>query len=136
MTEQRSELPKVADIMTREVMTLSPQQEILHAMDLLIGRRLSGAPVVDDDGRIVGVLSKKVCLQGALNASYHQQWGGQVADYMASPVETLDPELDILAAASHFVSSNYRRFPVERDGRLLGQVSRLDLLRALARLWR
>ena len=136
MRERPSVLPSIEEIMTREVVTLSPEEEILKAMDLLISQRLSGAPVVDGDGRVVGMLSKKDCLRAALNASYYQQWGGQVNDYMASPVETLDPNMDVIAAATHFLSSTFRRFPVVREGRLVGQVSRLDLLRALARLWR
>ena len=129
-------LPIVGQIMATDLVTFDPDQEILAAMDLLITRRLSGAPVVDAEGRLVGMLSKKDCFRAALNASYYQEWGGAVSDYMTSPVETVGPDMDVIAAAESFLSSPYRRFPVMSGDRLVGMVSRLDLLRSLARLWR
>jgi CBS domain-containing protein len=129
-------LPRLADIMARDLVTFSPDDEILKAMDTLIARRLSGAPVLDAGGALVGMLSKKDCFRAALNAAYYREWGGRVGDYMASPVETLPPDMDVLEAARVFLDSPYRRFPVVEGGQLLGQVSRLDLLAALARLWR
>lgn len=129
-------LPRLADIMARNLVTFSPDDEILKAMDTLITRRLSGAPVLDAGGALVGMLSKKDCFRAALNAAYYREWGGRVRDYMASPVETLPPDMDVLEAAREFLDSPYRRFPVVEGGQLLGQVSRLDLLAALARLWR
>jgi CBS domain-containing protein len=128
--------PRIRDYMATDVVTLSPAMEILQAMELLLDRKFSGAPVVDDDGGLVGVLSKKDCLKAALNASYHQQWGGVVADYMSRRVETLDASLDLVAAAERFLASHYRRFPVMEDGRMVGQISRADLLRALVGQWR
>ncbi|MCB1371438.1 MAG: CBS domain-containing protein [Rhodobacteraceae bacterium] len=127
--------PHVSDIMTRDLITLSPGTEINHAMQILLDRRISGAPVLDDQGWLVGVLSKKDCLRAALSASYFREWGDTVADYMTSPVETLDADLDIVAAAEAFIASAYRRFPVLRQGKLVGQVSRTDVLRALAEQW-
>ncbi len=105
-------------------------------MELLLQKKFSGAPVVDENGKLVGALSKKDCLMAALNASYHQQWGGVVADYMSTSVETLDANLDLVAAAERFLGSHYRRFPVMENGRMTGQISRADLLRALAEQWR
>ncbi len=129
-------LPRLSDIMARDLFTLSATDDVIHAMDQLIARRLSGAPVLDAAGKLVGVLSKKDCIQAAINASYHQEWGGSVADYMASPVQTLSPDLDLLEAAEVFLGSPFRRFPVVEGDRLVGQVSRIDLLRALSRQWR
>ncbi|WP_373503687.1 CBS domain-containing protein [Aestuariivirga sp.] len=128
--------PRIRDYMASKVVTLSPDMEILRAMELLLEMKFSGAPVVDESGRLVGVLSKKDCLKAALNASYHQQWGGNVADYMSMSVETLDANLDLVAAAEQFLASHYRRFPVMEDGRMIGQISRADLLRALVECWR
>lgn len=130
------DLPRLSDLMTRDIMTLKPDQEILQAMDLLVTHRLSGAPVIDASGILVGMLSKKDCLQAALNASYYQEWGGKVRDYMTVQVSVLPPDMDVLEAAAAFQASPYRRFPILQEGRLVGQVSRLDLLRALALLWR
>lgn len=127
--------PRISDCMTTRLLTLDPAMEINRAMSLLLEHHYSGAPVVDAAGELVGVLSKKDCLKAALNASYYQEWGGSVADYMSRPVETLDADLDIVEAAQRFLASPYRRFPVLRDGRLCGQISRADLLRALVDSW-
>jgi CBS domain-containing protein len=128
--------PKIRDYMAVDLVILAPDMEVIHAMETLLDKRISGAPVVDGKGNLVGVLSKKDCLKAALNASYHQEWGGAVSDYMTSPVETLDADLDIVEAAERFLASHYRRFPVLQDGKIIGQISRADLLRALVMNWR
>lgn len=127
--------PTVADYMAKDLLTLFPEMEINHAMGILLEKKYSGAPVVDGAMKLVGVLSKKDCLRAALNASYHQDWGGSVADHMSTDVETLDGDLDIVQAVEWLLKSNYRRFPVMRDGRLVGQISRADMLRAMAEQW-
>ncbi len=127
--------PTIADYMATDLVTLSPEMEINHATAILLEKRYSGAPVVNGAMKLVGVLSKKDCLRAALNASYHQQWGGSVADYMSTDVETFDADLDLVQAAERFLNSHYRRFPVMREGRLVGQISRADLLKAIAGQW-
>lgn len=127
--------PKIADYMVTSLITLAPDMEINRAMKLLLDERVSGAPVVDAKGQLVGVLSKKDCLRAALNANYYQEWGGSVADYMATKVETLEAEMDLVQAAERFLASAYRRFPVMKDGRLAGQISRTDVLRGLTENW-
>lgn len=126
---------RVADYMARNLITLSPETEINHAMNLLLTRRISGAPVLDESRALVGVLSKKDCLRAAIEASYYRDWGATVAAHMTTEVETLDANADILTAANAFVSSAYRRFPVLENGRLVGQISRADALRAMADHW-
>lgn len=126
---------RVADYMTRELVLLAPDTEIMRAMQILLERRISGAPVVDDYGALVGVLSKKDCLHAALHASYHRDWSGAVEGFMTREVETMEAGIDIVTAAQRFVDSTYRRFPVLSEGRLVGQISRADVLRALAEHW-
>lgn len=130
-----SEVPLVADYMARDPLTLSPDMEINRAMNILLKRGYSGAPVVDDGGWLVGVLSKKDCLKAALEASYYRQWGGTVDRYMAHDVKTLDAGLDIISAVKAFLETPFRRFPVLEDGRLVGQISRADALRAMSEHW-
>lgn len=128
--------PRVADYMSRELVLLAPRMEITRAMQILLDRRLSGAPVVDDYGTLVGMLSKKDCLHAALHASYHHDWGGAVEGYMTRNVETMEAELDMVTAAQRFIDSSYRRFPVLSETRLVGQISRADVLRALVDHWK
>ena len=125
----------VADYMTRDLITLSPETEINRAMSVLLDNRISGAPVLDASGSLVGVLSKKDCLKAAAEASYYRDWGSTVATHMSKDVHTLDAGLDIMTAAYAFISSKYRRFPVLEAGHLVGQISRADALRALQDNW-
>jgi len=131
-----NEISRVSEYMVTDLITLTPDMEIIKAMTILLDRKISGAPVVDEKGGLIGVLSKKDCLKAALNASYHQDWGGTVENYMTARVETLDADIDIVQAAERFLASPFRRFPVLSDDRLVGQISRADLLRALSALWR
>jgi len=123
----------IADIMTTKLVTFQPDQNIHQAIHILLEKRISGAPVVNDDGKLVGILSRKDCLKTAFNSSYHEGWGGQVRDYMVSEVKTLDADLDIVAAVQLFLDASFRRFPVMRDGELAGLVSRHDILTALSK---
>lgn len=124
-------LKTIADIMASQLVTFAPDTNIHQAIHVLLDKRMSGAPVIDDVGNLVGVLSKKDCLKIVYSTSYHQDRGGPVSEYMSTDVHTLDATTDVAVAAEHFVNSTYRRFPVVRDGKLVGQVSRHDILRAL-----
>ena len=125
----------IADYMSRDLITLSPETEINHAMSVLLDSRISGAPVVDANGALVGVLSKKDCLKAAIEASYYREWGARVEAHMSRDVKTLDAGMDILTAANAFLNSQFRRFPVMQDGKLVGQISRADALRAMKDNW-
>lgn len=125
----------IRDYMATRLLTLPPDMEINEAMVKLLEERLSGAPVVNATGKLVGVLSKKDCFRAALHASYHEKPGGVVADYMSRNVQTLDADMELFKAAEAFLESPFRRFPIMREGRLVGQISRADLLRALVEQW-
>ena len=125
----------VADYMTRDLITVKPDDDIHAAARLLLDKHLSGAPVVDDHGRLVGMLSKKDCFKVLFGASYHQDWGGRVSEYMTREVQTVDAATDIMTVAEMFLHGVYRRFPVMANGRLVGQISRHDVLNALESLW-
>lgn len=127
--------PKVADCMARKLVTFTPEMDIMTAMQVLLKKHISGAPVVNAEGHLVGVLSKKDCLRVVFTASYHKEWGGSVGDYMTRDVQTIDADTDLVTAAKKFVEGPYRRYPVMRGGRLVGQVSRFDILQALLREW-
>lgn len=117
--------------MVTDVVCFAPDDDIIHAMRILLDQHLSGGPVLDAGGQIVGVLSQKDCLEIVYNTAYHQDWGGQVEQYMSRKVEHIDADSSILEAADKFLHSSYRRFPVLRDGQLVGQISRHDIMRAL-----
>ncbi len=128
-------VPTVDDYMARDLITFRPEDDIFTAVRKLLGERISGAPVVDKRGQLIGVLSKKDCFAVIYSASYHQEWGGRVEDYMSTEVATIESGTDIVKAADIFMHSTFRRFPVLRNGRITGQISRADLLRALEEYW-
>ncbi|MBL6954330.1 MAG: CBS domain-containing protein [Alphaproteobacteria bacterium] len=126
---------KVRDYMSSDLVTVSPEMDIHAAIKVLLAHQLSGVPVLDARGALVGILSKKDCLKVAFSASYHQDWAGTVADCMNHPVDTVDEDANIVEVAELFVKKPYHRYPVIRAGRLVGIVSRHDILRAIETLW-
>lgn len=117
--------------MTTGLLTLDPEAPIYQAIDHLLKHRISGAPVTDDHNKLVGILSEKDCLRIFANEAFFSEGaGGHVKDFMSTKVMTIDPDDDVFAAADIFLKSHFRRLPVIEDGRLVGQVSRRDILSA------
>jgi CBS domain-containing protein len=124
----------VADYMARNLVTFSPGMDVLDAIHKLVEQRIAGAPVVDEHGELVGMLSELDCMKIALSAGYFSHRGGPVSEYMSKGVETIDAEMSIVDLAQKFQNSSYRRFPVMKNNRLVGQISRRDVLRALLQI--
>ncbi|NIR29772.1 MAG: CBS domain-containing protein [Gammaproteobacteria bacterium] len=125
----------VKDYMEANLVTFSPEMEILRAIHALVENRISGAPVTDEHGNLVGVLSEQDCMKVALNAAYHEEWGGRVSEFMNHEVNTVEADMSIVDVAELFLKAPYRRYPVVQDNRLVGQISRRDVLKALEFLW-
>ena len=124
----------VKDYMARTLVTFKPETDVLDAIHELVKHRIAGAPVVDDEGNLLGMLSELDCMKVALDAGYHGTWGGPVRDFMSDGVKTVDAEMSIVDLAQLFISTTYRRYPVMQNTRLVGQISRRDVLRALESL--
>ena len=124
----------VRDYMAGSIVSFKPETDVLDAIHELVRHRIAGAPVVNDQGELVGMLSELDCLKVSLNAGYYGDWGGPVSDFMTPDVETVDADMNIVDLAQKFVDRGFRRFPVLRNNRLVGQISRRDVLRALTTL--
>ncbi|WP_341781644.1 CBS domain-containing protein [Ectopseudomonas mendocina] len=122
---------KVRDYMTRHLVTFRVETDLFSAIRLLLEHRISGAPVVNDHGELIGLLSEGDCLNGILSGAYYEATGGTVGAYMTRAVETVSPETDIIEVSQRFLRGRRRRFPVVEEGRLVGQISRSDVLRAV-----
>jgi CBS domain-containing protein len=127
--------PKVRDYMSRELVVFTPEMDLHRAIKLLLQHYISGAPVLDDQGRLVGILTKRDCLEVAFGASYHQEWAGPVSRYMSTNVETVDADADLVEVADLFRKRRFRRFPVMSGSRVVGIIARHDILRGLDELW-
>ena len=121
----------VKDYMARTVVTFKPDTPVLDAVHTLVKNRIAGAPVVDDEGNLVGMLSELDCMKVALQAGYYGDYGGPVRVFMSEGVKTVNIEMSIVDLAQVFINEGYRRFPVTDNNRLVGQISRRDVLRAL-----
>jgi CBS domain-containing protein len=124
-------VPKVEEFMNRRVVTLSPQDEVFDAIDKLLKNQISGAPVVDSQDRYHGIFSEKTAMQVIIGAIYERVPGGEVFRYTNLDRNRLiGRELSLYDAAQRFLQTAYRRLPVLDGERLLGQVSRRDVLRS------
>lgn len=122
---------RVRDYMATEVLSVSPDADIMHTIHLLVEKDVSGVPVVDEQARLVGILTERDCIRTAVQAGYFDEAGGRVADYMTSPVHTVSPDDSLMDLAELFATSPFRRCPVVEDGRLVGLICRRDVLGAL-----
>ena len=117
--------------MSASLLTFTPETDVLAAINSLIEKGVSGAPVLDKLGNLVGMLSEKDCMRLALNAGYHGDLGGRVGDFMSPKVITVDADTSILEVARMFQEAPVKRYPVVSDNRLVGSISRSDVLRAI-----
>jgi len=123
---------KVKDYMTANKFTFTPDTEILRAIHQMLESRISGAPVIDQHGNMIGFLSEKDCMKVALNAAYQQDGAaGRVSEYMTAKIDVLDVETTMLEVAELFLKGSYKRFPVVQDNRLVGTITRHNVLAAL-----
>ncbi len=121
---------KVRDYMSVDVITFAPTDSVMDAMSVLLKQGISGAPVLGEDGRLLGVLSEEDLMEVVVQDSYYNENIGIVSDFMQEAVEHVDPDMDILNLAQRFVRNHRRRYPVLQDGVLVGQISRRDVLQA------
>jgi len=125
----------VGSYMTVDPVVLPPRMSVHEARRILVQHGISGGPVVDERERLVGILTERDIIGAVFRASYFQDPGSCVADCMTKEVETLEVYEDIEVAAQRFLTSPLRRFPVVDRNRLVGLLSRRDVLRAIEDLW-
>ena len=119
------------EFMVTRLTTLHPDMEVHEAIQMLLRRKISGAPVVGDGGEYLGVFSERCSMQVLLDAAYDQLPTSHVGAFMDREAMTIHPDTQLLSIAQAFLLTNYRRLPViDDEGALVGQVSRRDVLRA------
>lgn len=123
-----------ADVMTTRLVKLYPEQDVFHAVSLLVKNKISGAPVVDTDGRLLGMFTERCCLEVLLDATYRSLPSSEVGSFMIEDPVSIDENMQLFSVAQMFISQPIRRLPVLRDGKLVGQVSRRDVIRHSAKL--
>ena len=121
----------VKDFMAQKLVVFKQDMDIYSAIDELVKAGISGAPVVDEDGKLIGIISQKDCLRVLANGVFHNNPAGTVGQYMTEAVMSIGSDMDIFTVADLFLNNVYRRIPVVDDGYVVGQISRRDVLRAI-----
>ena len=135
--QQETAMPiLVSDFMAKKLITFSPDQSVLEVMEILIRNRISGGPVVDKRNRLVGMISEGDCMKQISESRYFNvpMVDDTVEKYMIPEVETIDHDVNIFDVASVFHKGMRRRLPVLRKGKLIGQISRKDVLKAAMKM--
>ena len=121
----------VMDYMTRSVITLEPETTIFEAAETFIKNKISGAPVTDKDNKLVGILSEWDCLSIILKGGFEEFPSGNVSDYMSESVVTVSDDTGIFEVTQLFIDKRFHRIPVVKNDKLVGIISRRDLLSAI-----
>lgn len=130
---KRSENILVSDYMTTKLITFRPHQSIQEVIETLIKNRISGGPVVNDNNELIGIISEGDCIKHMSESKYYNMpmdSNHTVAKNMITTVETIDKDMNIFDAANKFINSKRRRFPIVENGKLIGQISQKDVLKA------
>ncbi len=122
----------VSDYMTRNLTTFKPDDSVLQVMELLIKNKISGGPVVNEKNQLLGIISEGDCMKQLSESRYynHPMEDKKVKDHMITNVDTIDGSMNVLDAAQKFLDSHHRRFPIIENGKLVGQISQRDVLKA------
>ncbi|MEZ6124245.1 MAG: CBS domain-containing protein [Planctomycetaceae bacterium] len=123
--------PTAADVMVprSKLLTLSPDRDVHTAMELLFQRNCSGAPVIDSNDRFLGIFSEKTCMGFVIEAAYNNLPGATVREFIDSDSNRLiDADTDLHDIARIFMDVPYGRLPVMDNKRIIGQLSRRDVL--------
>lgn len=128
--------PKISEYMDTEVPVVSHETPVIEAVDFLLDQKVTGAPVVDRTGNLVGIITEtdllKLLTEGVRG---EPPTDATVAEYMTRDVITIPPTVDIYYIAGMFLANKFRRLPVVEDGKIVGAITRYDLLRVVRSLF-
>ncbi|PSC06445.1 histidine kinase [Alsobacter soli] len=139
------------DVMTPGVVSISPEASIKDAAALMLERHISGLPVIDEAGALVGMVTEGDLLKrvelgtqqkrpkwlefilgpGRMSTDYVQTRGRKVGEVMTSRVVTVNEDADLADVVTSMNDHRIKRIPVLRGGSVIGLVTRADLLKAL-----
>ena len=120
----------VRDIMKRNLVVFSPNDSIFEVMKKFVKHKISGGPVLNKNGKIVGVISEADCMKEISDSRYFNMpiLDKRVKNFMQKNVDTINSSTSIFDAASRFYNSSRRRFPVIENQKLVGEISRKDIV--------
>ena len=131
--------PNVSQYMTRNLVTLEKDMNVYYAIGILLNNNISGAPVIDKNKKLIGILSEKDCLKVFAESSQSDRaipsaislGRGTVELFMTRSISTIKSDDDLFSVVDIFLKNNFRRLPVLDGEKLVGQISRRDILKAI-----
>lgn len=117
---------RAGDVVDKDFVSVQPENTAAEAIRVLLDHQISGAPVLDDAGALLGIISEYRLLEVIYDATIKDSL---VRDVMTRDVISVEEETPLADLASLFIVHRIRRVPVLRDGRVIGVISRRDLLR-------
>jgi CBS domain-containing protein len=127
----------ISDYMCTDLITFKPEDSIEYVIDTLLKNKISGGPVVNDNYELIGIISQGDCLKQISESRYYNMPmdnSRTVEKAMVKNVETIDGSLNVFDAVNRFLESKKRRFPIVENGKLVGQISQTDILKAAMHL--
>ncbi|NNK75672.1 MAG: CBS domain-containing protein [Maribacter sp.] len=127
---------KVSDYMSTKLITFRPDQSMEEVVDSLINNKISGGPVVNDKNELIGIISEGDCIKHISDSRYYNMpmKNNLIENCMVKNVETIDGDMNIFDAANKFLNEKRRRFPIVKEGKLVGQISQKDILKATIKM--
>ena len=123
---------ELKDYMLSNPVKVKADADLFDAVEAILEYKISGVCVVDDENHLLGVLSEMDCLEAILSAMYNDETSvGLVKDFMSTDVYSVSPHADIVDVAQDMLKRRFRRCPVVQDGKLVGQITCRQLLRAV-----
>ena len=120
------------DIMTSTVITAKEDMFVTDVMKLLLRWHISGVPVVDNDGMLMGIVTEHDVMNFAISGDAASTRASEV---MTKKVETYTPDALVVEIVNHFAAHQIRRVPVVEDGKVVGIISRRDIVREMDRIY-
>ncbi len=117
---------KAKDVMTKDVITISPDATLAVAIEILITKKISGMPVIDTKGKLIGIISEKDILNFAFSGNLHNT---EVKEAMTKSVTSFPPDADVDSIALAISQHQFRRVPIVEFDKVIGILSRRDILR-------
>ncbi|MCA8996483.1 MAG: CBS domain-containing protein [Planctomycetaceae bacterium] len=118
----------------RSVITITPDQDVFEVINLLVRNKISGAPVVDKSGKYLGIFSERSCISLMLDAAQRGTPTNRIEPFIDTEAITITPDTDLWTIAQILMNTAYRRLPVIKQGKVIGLVSRRDVLKAANKL--
>ncbi|MBA56155.1 MAG: CBS domain-containing protein [Pseudomonadales bacterium] len=121
----------VRDCMSRKVVSFDIKDDVGDVVAVLLEHKITGAPVLDENKNVIGFISEQDCIKEMLNTAFYCDLTANAGDVMKTEVLTVDPDMGISELADQLTTNKPKVYPVVEEGKLVGIISRSDVLQAL-----